>query len=55
MYKSRAIPVLDGANAEYFTEIQRRMENEGSRKSEATVGKGVQAVMSKAGDEAWAI
>lgn len=55
MYKSRAIPTLSGSNAEYFREIQAKMEHAGSHNEWKSVGEGVQAMMRKAGNEAWGI
>ena len=55
MYKSRAIPILSGENANYFREIQTQMENADSQKQWESVGEEVHAMMSKAGSEAWGI
>ena len=55
MYKSRSIPTLSGDNAEYFHEIQVRMEHTGSQKGWKAVGEGVHAMMQRAGKEAWGI
>ena len=53
MYKSRAIPTLSGENAEYFREIQTKMEQADNQDRWQSVGEGVQAMMQKAGKEAW--
>lgn len=55
MYKSRAIPTLSGENAEYFREIQEKMERTDSQTNWQSVGEGVLAMMKKAGSEAWGI
>ena len=53
MYKSRAIPTLSGENAEYFREIQAKMEQADNQDRWKSVGEGVQTMMQKAGKEAW--
>ena len=53
MYKSRAIPSLSGEDAKYFREIQAQMEQAENQRQWQSVGEGVQAMMSKAGSEAW--
>lgn len=55
MYKSRAIPTLSGENAEYFREIQKKMEHADSQTNWQSVGEGVLTMMKKAGQEAWGI
>jgi hypothetical protein len=55
MYKSRAIPTLSGENAEYFREIQAKMEHTNSQTDWQSVGEGVLTMMKKAGNEAWGI
>jgi hypothetical protein len=55
MYKSRAIPTLSGENAEYFREIQKKMEHTEGQDRWHSVGEGVHAMMEKAGSEAWGI
>ena len=55
MYKSRAIPTLSGENAEYFREIQAKMEHADDQNKWQSVGEGVHAMMEKAGSEAWGI
>lgn len=55
MYKSRAIPTLSGENAEYFREIQEKMERADSQTNWKSVGEGVLTMMKKAGSEAWGI
>ena len=55
MYKSRAVPTLSGDNAEYFREIQEKMEHAESQTDWQSVGEGVIAMMKKAGSEAWGI
>ena len=55
MYKSRAIPTLSGENAEYFREIQAKMEHTNSQTDWQSVGEGVLTMMKKAGNDAWGI
>lgn len=55
MYKSRAVPTLSGDNAEYFREIQEKMEHAESQTDWQSVGEGVIAMMKKASSEAWGI
>ena len=55
MYKSRAIPTLSGENAEYFREIQEKMERTDCQTNWQSVGEGVLTMMKKAGSEAWGI
>ena len=55
MYKSRVIPTLSGQNADYFREIQAKMERTEVKDNWHSVGEGVKAMMRRAGDEAWGI
>lgn len=55
MYKSRAIPVLSGENAEYFRDIQEKMEHAGSQTNWQSVGEGVKAMMRRTGLDTWGI
>jgi len=55
MYKSRAVPTLTGENAEYFREIQEKMECTEAKEDWQSVGEGVKAMMRRAGNEAWGI
>ena len=55
MYKSRAVPTLTGENAEYFREIQEKMEHTETKEDWLSVGEGVKAMMRRAGNEAWGI
>ena len=55
MYKSRAVPTLTGENAEYFREIQEKMECTEAKEDWKSVGEGVKAMMRRAGNEAWGI
>lgn len=55
MYKSRAIPTLSGQNADYFREIQAKMEHTEVKDNWQSVGEGVKAMMRRAGEEAWGV
>lgn len=55
MYKSRAVPTLTGENAEYFREIQEKMEHTEVKENWLSVGEGVKTMMRRAGSEAWGI
>ena len=55
MYKSRAIPTLTGKNAEYFREIQTRMEHAAEDGRWSSVGEAVCKMMRNAGEKSWAI
>ena len=55
MYKSRAVPTLTGENAEYFREIQEKMEHTEVKEDWLSVGEGVKTMMRRAGSEAWGI
>lgn len=55
MYKSRAVPTLTGKNAEYFREIQEKMQLSDRQDKWQMVGEGVHEMMTKAGKDAWGI
>lgn len=53
MYKSRSIPTLTGRNAEYFRELQAKMEHAEAQENRHSVGERVHAMMQKAEHPGW--
>ena len=46
---------MSGQNADYFREIQEKMEHAGTKDNWQSVGEGVKIMMRRAGNEAWGV